>query len=345
MSDVAVSAAPRRIGLRQARQRYARYTGVALLGALVVFAVLWILFIADNAAIHQPKLFWQQTLIGITDAAVYFVVASGFTLIFGLMRVVNMAHGSFFLLGAYIAYKVQESWGNWGIGLAISVLGVAAAGLLMQQLFLRWNQGQELRQALITIAVSVIIADQLIKFFASAGTAPTRSLTWPDPLVFPVNIGVSFPFTRIFILICAVAIGVLLYLWLHQTRMGMVIRAGVDDRQMVSALGVNIEIVFALAFAVGSGLAAFGGVLGGSLSAVSPGVDGQYLLFALVVVIIGGLGSLGGAAVGAILLGLVKDYGAQYLPEDVRNSTFILVFALLVIVLAVRPHGLFGRPG
>lgn len=344
MSQATAPIAPRSFALRQTQQRYARYAGVALLVAVVVFAVLWVLFIAPNAAIHEPKKFWEQTLIGVTDAGVFFVVASGFTLIFGLMRVVNMAHGSFFLLGAYITYKVQATWGNWGIGLVISILGVAAAGVLMQQLFLRWNQGQELRQALITIACSVIIADQLIAAFAGPGTAPTRSIPWPEVLEFRVNIGTLFPFTRIFVLLCALAVGALLYLWLQRTRMGMVIRAGVDDRQMVSALGVNIQLVFAIAFAVGSGLAALGGTLGGSLSAVSPGIDGQWLLFALVVVIVGGMGSLGGAAVGALLVALVKDYGAQYLPTDYRNSSFILLFALLVLVLAVRPLGLFGRP-
>lgn len=329
-----------RVSARELRAQALRYGLRGLIAAIVVFLVVWVLFAADNAAIHDPTLFWRITLNAITLAGLYFVVASGFTLIFGLMRVVNMAHGSLFLLGGYITYEVAANWGNWGSGLVISMLGIAAIGVLMQQGFLRWNQGQDLRQALITIAISIIMADQMLGFF---GGVP-KNLQWPPPLDFQVDVGIEYPFTRIFVLLCALAVGGLLYLWLKRTRTGMIIRAGVDDRQMVSALGVNIQLVFALAFAVGSALAALGGTLFGSGAGLAPGIDGEFLLNALIVVIIGGMGSLGGAAIGAVLYGAVDSYSDIYLPSGYTNYSVLIVFGLLVLVLAVKPYGLFGRP-
>jgi branched-chain amino acid transport system permease protein len=336
--------APARSVRRQlAGAQASRLAGRAFLAALVGFALLWVCFLADNAAAKQPELFLTILLNALTLAGLYFVVASGFTLIFGLMRVVNMAHGSFYLLGGYIAWAVQANWGNWGLGLLVACLSVAAIGVLVQQAFLRWNQGQDLRQALITIAISIIMADQMLGYFGGV----TKNLTWPTVLDFGVDIrvwGLRYPFIRFFILLCAIAIGVLLWLWLKRTRTGMIIRAGVDDRAMVSALGINIQVIFAIAFAVGSALAAFGGVLGGSQAGLQPGIDSAYLLNSLIVVIIGGMGSLGGAAVGALLYGAVDSFSDVYLPADYSNYSVLVTFGLLVGVLAVRPYGLFGRP-
>jgi branched-chain amino acid transport system permease protein len=340
VSSGATAEPPRGVRLTQVWTQYGQYAGRALLVAVGVFIIVWVCFLADNAAIHNARLFWQITLNSVTLAGLYFVVASGFTLIFGLMRVVNMAQGSFFLLGGYIALEVQKNWGTWGVGLLVACLGVAAIGVLTQQAFLRWNQGQELRQALITIAISIILADQMLGFFGGVA----QNLEWPEALNFQVNLGIPYAFTRLFILICAVAIGILLYLWLKRTRIGMVIRAGVDDRQMVSALGVNIQLVFAIAFAVGSALAAFGGVLFGSFGGLAPGVDAQFLLNALIVVIVGGMGSLLGAAVGALLFGFVDSFSDIYMPQGYSNYSVLLTFALLILVLAVRPYGIFGRP-
>ncbi|MEZ5101036.1 MAG: branched-chain amino acid ABC transporter permease [Thermoleophilia bacterium] len=329
--------------LQQAQAQIGRYAGRALVGAAGIFAVLWVIALADNAAYKDPKLFLTIGLNAISLAAIYFVVASGFTLIFGLMRIVNMAHGSFFLLGGYFAFHTATSgWGSWGLGILVAALGVAAIGLIQQQVFLRWNQGQDLRQALITIAISIILADQMLAHFG--GT--TKNLDWPPQLDFRVNFhvfGLIYPFTRIFVILCALAIGTMLFLWLRRTRTGMVIRAGVDDRAMVSALGINIQLVFAMTFMIGSALAAFGGVLGGTLGGLSPGVDNQFLLNSLIVVIIGGMGSLGGAAIGALLYGFVDAFSDIYLPQGYSNYSVLLTFGLLVFVLAVRPFGLFGR--
>jgi branched-chain amino acid transport system permease protein len=213
----------------------------------------------------------------------------------------------------------------------------------MQQVFLRWNQGQDLRQALITIAISIIIADQALAHFGGIAQELAPPSEFPESVNLHVY-GITYPFFRIFVLAVAVAVGLALWLAIKRTRYGMIVRAGVDDRQMVSALGINIQLVFAGAFFVGALLAGLGGVLGGTMISVDKGNDTQYLLISLVVVIIGGMGSLGGAAVGALALGLVDSYGDVYLPEGYTNYSVLLIFALLVLVLAVRPLGLFGRP-
>jgi branched-chain amino acid transport system permease protein len=348
--------------------RALRIAGWGLLGVLVVVPALWVLFFAPTtgkwatafgSAVHDPKDFLITVLNGVTAAALYFVVASGFTLIFGLMRVVNMAHGAFFLLGGYIALRVQRNLVGEGAGFGltssqvnlthwivpaiVATLAVAGLGVAMQQIFLRWNQGQELRQALITIAISIILADQMLAHFGGVA----EDIAWPRNWDTFVNLrvqGIQYTETRLVILVIALAIGVLLWVWLKRTRTGMVIRAGVDDRAMVSALGINIQLTFAIAFAVGSGLAALGGVIGGSFASLAPGVDANWLLYSLVVVIIGGMGSLGGAAVGSLLLGLTTNFSAAYLPSSYTYYSIIFTFVLVAIVLAVRPLGLFGRP-
>jgi branched-chain amino acid transport system permease protein len=348
--------------------RVLHVVGRALLALLVVVPALWVLFLAPTtgkwatafgSAVHDPKVFLITLLNGVTAAALYFVVASGFTLIFGLMRVVNMAHGAFFLLGGYLALRLQRNLVGEGAGFGltsaqvnlthwivpaiVATLAIAALGVAMQQIFLRWNQGQELRQALITIAISIILADQMLAHFGGVA----EDIAWPRDFDKFVNLrlqGIQYTETRLIILAIALAIGGALWLWLKRTRTGMVIRAGVDDRAMVSALGINIQLTFAIAFAVGSGLAGLGGVIGGSFASLAPGVDANWLLYSLVVVIIGGMGSLGGAAIGSLLLGLTNNFSAAYLPSSYTYYSIIFTFVLVAIVLAVRPLGLFGRP-
>jgi branched-chain amino acid transport system permease protein len=270
-----------------------------------------------------------------------------------------MAHGAFFLFGGYIALKLQRhlvgeggSFGltsaqvnltHWLVPAIVGTLAIAAMGLAMQQVFLRWNQGQDLRQALITIAISIILADQMLAHFGGVA----EDIAWPRNFDTFTNLhvaGVVYTTTRLIILGIAVGIGILLWLWLKRTRTGMVIRAGVDDRAMVSALGINIQLTFAIAFVVGSALAGLGGVIGGSFASLAPGVDANWLLYSLVVVIIGGMGSLGGAAIGALLLGITTNFSAAYLPSSYTYYSIIFTFVLVAVVLAVRPLGLFGRP-
>jgi branched-chain amino acid transport system permease protein len=345
------------------RTALSRHAGAAVAILLGAVALTWILFVARGTtfgpAIHDRKDFLITLLNGLTAAGLYFVVASGFTLIFGLMRVVNMAHGAFFLLGGYFALRLQRHWvgegsgfgltsdqvnmRNWVVPALIASIIVGCVGLLMQQVFLRWNQGQELRQALITIAIAIILADQMLAHFGGVA----EDIAWPGKLDTFWNLrvaGVQYTTTRLFILGVAVAVGIGLWIWLKKTRTGMVIRAGVDDRQMVSALGINIQLTFAIAFFIGSALAGLGGVMGGSFASLAPGVDSNWLLNSLIVVIIGGMGSLTGAAVGALLLGLTTNFASAYLPSDYTYYSIIFTFVLLAIVLAVRPLGLFGRP-
>jgi branched-chain amino acid transport system permease protein len=340
-----------------------RRAGRWVLLAVVAFPVIWVLFIASGTsfgpAVSDPRDFFITLLNGLTAAALYFVVASGFTLVFGLMRVVNMAHGAFFLLGGYIALRIQRnmvggdadvglssaqvSFVQWIVPTLVAVAIVAALGLLMQQALLRWNQGQDLRQALITIAVSIILADQMLAHF---GGVP-QDIAWPmafDKFLDLQVFDIQYTLTRIIILGIGIAVGLGLWFWLKKTRTGMVIRAGVDDRDMVSASGINIQLTFAIAIIIGSGLAGLGGAIGGSFASLAPGVDANWLLNSLLVVIIGGMGSLGGAAIGALLLGLTTNFAAAYLPADYTFYAIIFTFVLLAIVLAIRPLGLFGRP-
>src|ERR1700736_2455824 len=289
----------------------------ALLVLLGLAVVAWIAIKASQDA----QTFWIVTLNGLTLAALFFVVAAGFTLIFGLMRVVNMAHGSLYLLAGYIAFTLQGNWygvssnqlsgtpatvTSWIVPMIIATIAIGVAGVLMQQVFLRWNQGQDLRQALITIAISVILADQMVAHFGGIAESIQQPAIWPDSVQF---LGIRYGFFRLVVVVgAAVAIGAVLFLVIKRTRFGMIIRAGVDDRSMVSALGVNIQLVFAGAFFIGALLAGLAGVLGGTMIAVQPGNDSAFLLDSLIVVIIGGMGSLGGAAIGSIALGLGKLY-------------------------------------
>lgn len=327
--------------------------------AAAVAAAGWVLFLADDtpagAAVANPGDFVVTLLDAITFAGLLFVAASGFTLIFGLMRTVNMAHGSLFLLAAYVAVRVQQAMvgqtrnidaadvglADWLVPMLVGAAVVGVLGLVIQQVFLQWNEGQELRQALITLAITVVLADQMLREFGGLA----QRLVWPGAVTHFVSIlGQRYAVTRLFMLGVAIAVGVLLWLWLNRTRMGMVIRAGVDDRQMVRGLGINIRLVFAVTFFVGSFLAGVGGVLGASFAGAAPGTDGSWLLNALVVVIIGGLGSIRGAVAGSLLYGAVVAFSPVYLPTQYSIYAIILIFGLLALVLASRPYGLFGRP-
>src|SRR5919109_221978 len=320
--------------------------GGSLAIAVALAAIAWVLYKAFGDGLGRagnvPQ-FVVVTLNGLSLAGLYFITASGFTLIFGLMRVVNMAHGSLYLLGAYIGLSLIDDGTPWLLAVMLAGLFVGAVGLVMQQLFLRWNQGQELRQALITIGLSIILADQMIAHFD-----PTpRTLDPPRGLTGSVGLGVyglDYPAFRLFVIGAALLVALLLWLLIKRTRFGIVIRAGVDNAAMASALGVNVQVVFAAAFFLGSALAGLAGVFGGTVLSVAPGQDSKFLLSSLIVVIIGGMGSLAGAALGALALGLVEQLSSVYLPEGYTNYSILLTFILLIVVLAVRPTGIFGRP-
>jgi branched-chain amino acid transport system permease protein len=329
----------------------------ALVFGLLALALAWVAYKAfgNGFGLEGGVPDWIRiTLAGLTLAGLYFVIASGFTLIFGLMRVVNMAHGSLYLLGAYVAFEFQKHQVvGWGWAVAISTIGIGLVGFVMYQLFLRWNQGQELRQALITIALSLILGDQMLAYFGGA----QHYIRPPDRLAGNADFGIyctsggifggtclTFPWFRFVALGVAVGVALLLFLLIKRTRFGMIVRAGVDDPAMVSATGIDLGRVNAVAFFLGSSLAGLGGSLAGAFLVIAPGEDADFLLKALIVVIVGGMGSLVGAAVGALALGLLETWSPQYLPGGWSNYSILLTFLLLVFVLAVRPFGLFGRP-
>ncbi len=283
------------------------------------------------------KLFIMTIMNGLTLAALYFLVASGFTLVFGLMRNVNLAHGSLYLLGAYIGFDVMEATGSWVLGAVGGFVSIGILGLLLQVAIFRFMEGQELRQTLVTIGISIILADAMLAIWGGV----TYQFEIPEVLYGVTRLPVVKVYTtyRLFILFIAVVIGLALWFFLNKTRVGMMIRAGVDDRDMLAATGINVQRVFAIVFTIGAGLAGFAGVVGGSALSIAPGEDLRYLLASLVVVIVGGMGSVGGAAVGALLIGLAEQFGLAYSPTYGVVYTFII----MVLALAFRPQGLLGR--
>ena len=323
-----------------------RLPGVVAWG-LLALAIGWVAYKAFGEGFGRASAtptFMTVSLNALSLAGLYFITASGFTLIFGLLRVVNMAHGALYLFGGYMTLTFLDDGLSWWLATALGALVTGVLGLALQQALLRWNQGQELRQALITIAVATIVGDQLVVRF---GSVP-QTIIPPDFLATTVSLGVydlEYPAFRLFLIGAAVAVGIALWALIRHTRFGIAIRAGVDDSAMTSAVGVNVQLVFAVAFFLGAMLAGLGGAFGGSVLSLAPGEDDHFLLSSLVVVIVGGLGSLPGAALGALLLAFVEQYAATYLPDAYTNYAILLTFVLLVVVLAVRPTGFFGRPG
>lgn len=302
-----------------------------LIGVPVLVFVVWAL--TDNS-----RLFLVTLLNGLTLGALYFLVASGFTLVFGLMRTVNLAHGSLYLLGAYVGWVVGDATGSWLVAVAAGFLSAAILGLAMQLLIFRFMPGQDLRQTMVTIGLSIVLADLMLWVFGAQIYAFEPPEWMFGAMPFPlVRVYSTY---RIILLVIAVVIGIALWWFLNRTRAGMMIRAGVDDRDMLSASGVNVQLLFALTFAIGAGLAGFAGVVGGTALSISPGEDVRYLLASLIVVIVGGMGSVPGAALGAVLVGVTEQFGIAYAP----TYGIVFSFLIMVMVLAFRPQGLLGRP-
>ncbi|MBU2145375.1 MAG: branched-chain amino acid ABC transporter permease [Alphaproteobacteria bacterium] len=324
--------------------------GIATLLFAAVMA--WLIFAIWpdwlNDILISKKAFVSSIFNGITLAGLYFLVASGFTLVFGLMRNVNLAHGSLYLVGAYIGYEVTRLTGYWLLGVAAGFLVLALIGVVLQVTVFRRLEGDDLRQTLVTIGISIVAADLMLWMWTGA-TYQITTPEWLDgavklPIItaFRSNgdaVYINYPFYRLVVLGVAIVIGIGLWLLLNKTRVGMMIRAGVDDRAMLAASGVNVHAVFAIVFAIGAGLAGFAGVVGGSALSVAPGEDVRYLLASLVVVIVGGMGSITGAAIGALLIGLAEQIGLVYFP----TYGIVLTFVIMVVTLAIRPQGIMGK--
>lgn len=275
-------------------------------------------------------------LNGLTLAALYFIVASGFTLIYGLMQVVNLAHGVFALLGGYFGYTVATTTSSFSLALALGGLGVALLGLLLHKGLLRFMEGQALRQVMLTLGLAIFLDDCILVIWGG----DTFSILPPLWLRSIADLGQFFyPKYRLFVLAMGIITFICLCFLLKRTRLGALIRAGVDDAEMVKAMGVNINLVFTLVFMLGCALAGFNGVIGGAFLSLFPTADSDILIMGLAVVIIGGRGSLTGAALGSILVGLLNAFGQTMFPE----LAYFVVFGPMALILAFRPTGLMGK--
>jgi branched-chain amino acid transport system permease protein len=285
--------------------------------------------------------FWIiQGLNSLSLGGLLFLLSSGFSLIFGLMRLANLTHGAFFMLGAYFGASALRSYE--GLNIWVTALGaglaVAALGGLFERLVLTRLKTNPLGQVLVTLGMSFIISDACLVLW---GGDPIPIPT-PAGLQAPTRVfGFVFPTYRLVLVGFAVATAIALYLLLERTRVGAMIRAGVDDMQMARAIGIPVAKLFTLVFCLGAGIAGAGGVLGGPILSAYPGLDGDMLPLALIVVILGGIGSLLGAFIGSFVIGFIYTFGTALFPE----LAYIILFLPMIFVIAFRPQGLFGRAG
>ncbi|TKT76225.1 branched-chain amino acid ABC transporter permease [Aquamicrobium sp. LC103] len=321
---------------------------VVLAAALVLWALIAPWPDGMEAVFGRKRIFLNAVFNGITLGALYFLVASGFTLIFGLMKNVNLAHGSLYLLGGYLGYEVAEATGLWLGAFVVVFVAVGLLGILLQFFVFRRMEGEDLRQTLVTIGISIVLADVMLWIWGGQSYQILTPEWLSGPVRLPLVTGMrgegelvylTFPAVRIAILVASIALGVLMWLALNRTRIGMLIRAGVDDRDMLAASGVRVQYVFVMVFAFGAGLAGMAGIVGGTFQSIVAGEDMRFLLASLVVVIVGGMGSILGAALGAVLIGLAEQLGSVYAP----TYSVVLTFLIMALVLAFRPQGLLGR--
>ena len=281
--------------------------------------------------------FWiSQLFNGVSYGALLFLLAGGLSLIFGMMRIVNMTHGSYYLLGGYVALTVIWRSGNFVLAILGGALAIAAVGIGEWNAFLKRLSGQELGQVLTTMGFALIFQDLALLIW---GGDP---YTIPIPKVLSGSYTVGrlyFPVYRIFIVAVAALVALILWLVLERTRIGAMMRATVDDPEMARGVGINVFLISMGVFALGAMLAALAGAVAGGFVGVYPGADFEILPYAFVVVIVGGMGSLKGALIGSLLVGLLDNFGKALFPE----LSYFTLFAPMAAILAVRPTGLFGR--
>jgi branched-chain amino acid transport system permease protein len=280
--------------------------------------------------------FWAiQTLNGLSFGMLLFLLAAGLSLIYGVMRILNLAHGSFYVLGTYVALSVVRATDSFALAMVAGTLAVMLLGVLMERVLLRFLPTEELPQALLTFGVLLIVGDLCLWYWG--GTPETL----PKPAVFEHSVRMGslvFPSYRLFLLAVGVLVAVLLWALQERTRLGAMVRAAIDDPAIARSTGINVSLLSSGVFAFGAALAAIGGIIGGPVLGVYPGADFEILLLAFVVVIVGGLGSLKGAFFGALLVGLLDNFGKALFP----SLAYFTIFAPMAIILAVRPTGLFG---
>jgi branched-chain amino acid transport system permease protein len=272
----------------------------------------------------------------ISYGGLLFLLSAGFSLIFGLMRIPNLMHGSFFLLGAYFGVTFLAQGMNFWLAALLSAVAMAAIGAIIERFLLRRLAGEQLAQVLLTLGLSFVVADACLMIWTGDPWQPPT----PHPFQGALQVaGLFFPIFRLVIVAVAVVIAIALWLLIDWTRLGAMIRAGVDDAPIARVVGIKVSQLFTLIFALGAGLAAFAGVIGSPVLSVYPGLDGEMLPVALIVVILGGSGSLLGALVGSFIIGFLYNFGQAWFPD----LAYVILFLPMVIVLVVRPQGLFGK--
>lgn len=279
----------------------------------------------------------SHVLNGLSFGSLLFLVASGLTLTFGLMRTINLAHGAFYLLGGYIALDVLNRTGSYALALVLAMVACGVLGLLFERFLLHRLLGQHLAQVVLTIGVAFLVGDQLLSVYGGRPQHPPRPpgldgvMVWGD---------VTFPWFRIVLILVALVVWVLLLLFIQRTTVGAKVRAAVDDEAVARSVGIPVPVIFMSVFGAGSALAAFAGVWGGAFTGLAPGAEFSILLLALVVVVLGGLGSLNGALLAALLVGLLDEFGKFLFP----GLALFTLYAPVALLLAFRPHGLLGKP-
>lgn len=277
-------------------------------------------------------------LNGLTLAALLFIVASGLTLSFSLMRVVNLTHGAFYLAGGFVGLTVLNATNSWLLAVFVAGFTITILALFEERFLLRRARGNDMFETLISLSVAIIISDLTLVIFGG----------YPKTIAIPAildgamkikGLGIMYPTYRLFMLVLALGLGLILWLFLKKTNLGITIRAGVDNFDMVAAMGINVKRIFTLVFALSGFLAGAAGVVGGSFMMLVVGEDWRILTLTLIVITIGGMGSLGGTAVGALITGMLYSFTTGYIPEF---SSFVL-FLPVAIILSIRPQGLFGK--
>ncbi len=275
-------------------------------------------------------------LNGLTYGGLLFMSASGLTLMLGLMRIINMAHGTYYLMGAFLGITVYHATGNWLLAILAGGLGVAIFMFLVRITLFPKVIGKEFNVMLLSLGLSYIISDGILAIFGGN----IQIITPPESISRAINIGfMRYPGTRLFILLIAFLQAVFMWYLMNRTRMGQYIRAGVDNRNCASAMGINIDRVFTFVFVLSGLLVGISGVLGGSYTSFAYGTEGTIQSYSLVVVILGGMGSLLGAGIGAIIVGVLDSVCKAFIPE----MTSVVIFGALMVILAFRPTGLLGK--
>jgi branched-chain amino acid transport system permease protein len=278
-----------------------------------------------------------QAINGTSLAALLFLVASGFTVTFGLMRVVNMAYGAYYLLGGYVGLSIVQATGSFALAVVGGGAAVTVFGYLVDRFLIHHTGQNHLAQVLLTVGIAFVVGDVALKIWGGDSLKVPVPVSLRGAMELPG--GMIYPTFRFLLIVFGVAIAGALWLLYTRTQIGAVVRAGVDDREQVSATGIDVDRLFVMVSALASFLAGMAGVVGGAFLTLYPGAEWEILIIALVVVIVGGLGSLGGAMIGALIVGLLDAYGRWLLPE----FSYFVLFGPMAVLLLFRPQGIAGR--